>query len=455
MKRSIFITGASGFIGKSLLRALDWQAYRYVYCLSRDPEKMDFPDKKPGNLIVVKGDLLDVDSYRENLKQVDTVVHLAAVTGKVRPAEYYRVNTLGTRKLVECCQQSGVRFILYVSSIAAKFKKKKRYFYADSKIQAEEIIRSCGLKYSLLRPTMVLGKESPVFSGFSRFAFLPLVPLFGRGEVKIQPVFVDDVAEVISNILKHSRFDNRMVEIGGPERISIRNFLELIRQTKQKKKTRFVRIPMGPAVFLLTLAEPLFYPLLPLTLGQLATFRNEGAADENELFLKLSPGFTTVSGMVSESLIPGKENPVRFGLDRECRVFCRYLIRQPANRMLLDKYAECHEKVNLIARNRFDSFLLKQASRNRFFAKLSDSYSRFFYPDAVLRKKLVYLLAILETSSPYFRFFDQAPGRNKVMVFLTLGLRGSGFALALLLSFFMYLPFRVMMGRKDIPAGVE
>jgi hypothetical protein len=72
-----------------------------------------------------------------------------------------------------------------------------------------------------------------------------------------------------------------------------------------------------------------------------------------------------------------------------------------------------------------------------------------------LRKKLVYLLAILETSSPYFRFFDQAPGRNKVMVFLTLGLRGSGFALALLLSFFMYLPFRVMMGRKDIPAGVE
>ena len=65
------------------------------------------------------------------------MLHLAAVTGKNRPAEYFRVNREGTRALVDECRRRRVKRIIYISTIAAKFQDQRRYYYAQSKHQAE------------------------------------------------------------------------------------------------------------------------------------------------------------------------------------------------------------------------------------------------------------------------------------------------------------------------------
>src|SRR5262249_28211951 len=152
--------GASGFIGRRLLERLDPEEYDSIYCLTRS----EFAARNLGNqkrFHWLVGSIFDSDVYGRCLDSSDIVIHLAATTGKARPEEYFRVNAIGTRYLVEQCKRRGVKNFLLVSTIAVKYRNKSDYPYAQSKQEAEEAVKQSGLNYAIVRPTIVLGKESP------------------------------------------------------------------------------------------------------------------------------------------------------------------------------------------------------------------------------------------------------------------------------------------------------
>src|SRR5262245_32175115 len=94
---SLFITGATGFIGRSLVSKLDPELYRRVYCLSREETVESFP--RESHFQVIKGDLRRPESYADALASCRTVVHLAAVTGRAARAQYFEVNARGGEEL--------------------------------------------------------------------------------------------------------------------------------------------------------------------------------------------------------------------------------------------------------------------------------------------------------------------------------------------------------------------
>jgi nucleoside-diphosphate-sugar epimerase len=96
MAGSIFLTGASGFLGGRLLARLVADGSGRVVCLCRKAAA----DSLSANVDCVRGDLVDRESYAAALTDCDTVVHLAAATGKQPPVEYWRVNRDGTEALV-------------------------------------------------------------------------------------------------------------------------------------------------------------------------------------------------------------------------------------------------------------------------------------------------------------------------------------------------------------------
>lgn len=445
MKKSVFITGISGFLGRVLLRNSDWSAYQNIYCLVRNPQD-PFLQDVPAHIKMLSGDLASIDEFSPIPDDVDTVIHMAAVTGKAKPKNYFKVNADATQFLLQMCEKSNVKYFLFVSSIAAKFKYTNHYYYARSKQQAESHVQGSGLKYTILRPTMIFGKGSSIVSGFSRFTRFPFIPVFGKGDIQVQPVHVDDVAETINHIVRHSRFDNEIIELGGREICSIQNLLERIHQKQKGGKSRFFHIPVPITTFLLALLEPLFYSMLPLTRGQLATFKNIGTIHENEVFLKLSPRFKKIDQMIDDGL--QIERIQQENYKRECRVFCRYLTAQKENDFVLNKYIECHSRVDMKARDKFDSFLVRLASRNPLFTRFCDSFSRFFYSPSLIRKKLVYLLAILENSPPYCSFLDKADEKGKLMLLLAIGLKGVGFGFHLFFSFIFLFPLKILLGSK-------
>ncbi|MBI3665243.1 MAG: NAD-dependent epimerase/dehydratase family protein [Acidobacteria bacterium] len=288
MPTSLFITGASGYVGRRLLSLIDPATYRTIYCLTRSglPSRQPEPEAK---MHWVTGDLLDSAAYAGPLACCDAVVHLAALTGKHKAAAYFRVNTEGTRVLVDACRKAGVRNFLHVSTIAVKFRDQSRYYYAQSKKLGEEIVAQSDLRFTILRPTIVVGNRAPVLESLCRLARAPWIPLFGGGQVEVQPIYVDDLIHSILSILDEEMFENQTLDLGGPEVLSMEDMLIRLRRALGRKEARLVRIPVGLIRPFLALFEKLFLPIMPLTAGQLASFANDGTIESNPFFERLRP----------------------------------------------------------------------------------------------------------------------------------------------------------------------
>jgi len=154
MPETLFVTGSSGFIGSKLLNRLKNHSYEPVYCLYRNPDHLEKRVGTNSHLKLVPGDLCDKESYTSYLTSSDTVIHLAAATGKAPREEYSQINANGTQVLIDECKKAGVKNFLYISTIAAKYKDKTRYYYAQSKEAGEEAVKLA------LRTQQVLAHES-------------------------------------------------------------------------------------------------------------------------------------------------------------------------------------------------------------------------------------------------------------------------------------------------------
>lgn len=446
MKPTLFITGAGGFLGNHLLEKLDYSKYHAVYCLELRRELVQLPDNIPAGTTVkvIEGNLLDPPSYESFLEGVDSVLHLAALTGKADPKVYVKVNAYATMLLLDRCKQAGVKNFLFVSSIAVAFKNKYRYFYAHSKEEAENYVKGSGLNFTILRPTMLMGKGSPVFTGLAQLAGLPVIPMFGRGDIEIQPIHVEDMAKAIARIDSDNRYNGETLELGGPDIITIKEFMKKIPAARGKKVPPVLRLPMGLTVFGLSILERVVYGFLPLTVGQLASFRNDGIAQSNSLAKKLSPMMKGLDEIIKDSLRQDQPPDIPKPLARECRVFCRYLVKQKPTHYVLEKYEQLHKKLDMEPADFHDSLLLKLASRTPLLTRSADAYSRFFRSNSLVRKKLAYLMAVLDVSPPYFRYYDSAGVGGKLGFLVKAGLLGMGLFFHLLFTTPFLLPLQVL-----------
>ncbi|MBI3484259.1 MAG: NAD(P)H-binding protein, partial [Acidobacteria bacterium] len=295
----LFITGASGFLGRCLLARLDPANFQEITCLTRSALAI-----APAGIDWVRGNLADTTTYSAALSGADCVIHLAAATGKLPPREYFSVNLDGTRRLVEQCKQTGVRNFLFVSSIAAGFPGQSRYYYAQSKVQAEEIVRASGLRHAIVRPTMIFGRGSPVLAGLAKLAALPVIPVFGNGRTPVQPIAVENLADFILRIVDNDLFRGETFDLGGPDVVSIEELLRKIHLLLRHSNPKTLHIPMSLLLPALTLLEIVAYPLLPITIGQLATFRFDGTARPNALWSERKPHLQSLEKMLAAALAP-------------------------------------------------------------------------------------------------------------------------------------------------------
>ena len=450
MKNSLFITGASGFIASNLLRRLNPEEYKGIYCLSRKESKLMTSLSKHENFKFIKGSIYDGDLYAPYLAASDIVVHFAAITGKARPDEYFKVNSEGTEFLIKQCEEVGIRNFLYLSSIAVKFPDISRYYYAQSKKQGEDALRSSTLNYTIIRPAIVLGKGSPILESLSKLARAPIIPIFGEGTSKIQPIYVDDLVDCLLYIINNNLFLKETFDLGGPDVLAIEDFIKKIHQTRYPKRPWTIHIPLKLIIPFLSFLEKYFYSSLPFTVGQLSSFRYDGTVEENRLFLMHLSKMKNVDEMLKRVL--DKFND----LDNECEVFCQYLINQKPNEYVLEKYQEGHRKGNMSRYqylNRFDKLLISIAKINPFFTKLADTYARFFLTYSLLRKKLVLLLAILESSSPTHYYFDSENTKNKIKFYIKAFKKVLVFAFTLLFSTILLMPLHLILAMTSRSPG--
>ncbi|HUU36473.1 MAG TPA: NAD-dependent epimerase/dehydratase family protein [Vicinamibacterales bacterium] len=437
--RAIFVTGASGFVGRRLVPVLAGLG-RPVIALDRTGA-LASSELAPG-VSVCRGDLLTPDSYLSALRGCDIVVHLAAATGKATAADHRRVNAEGTAALVEACQQAGVERLLFVSSIAVTFTDQTGYHYAAAKTAAELAVTRSGLRTAIVRPTMIFGAGSPVEAALAKLALLPVVVVPGSGRVRVQPVHVDDLVACLAEIVERNRFLGDVLEVGGPDVLAIADLLQAIRASRGGQPGRVLRLPLPLLRWPALVAERAgLGAVLPVTAGQLASFANDSTAAPALLDAAQPARMIPLTRMLGT--VPAAPSSSDTA-DRECRVFTRHLLGVEADASVLDTYRDAIARVPALAsKSAFDDVLLATARRGAAWTHIADAYSALLARDSALRRRLVMVLAILETRAPFHHRIDAPDGVPGLKLWTRVGLRVVLAAVSLAAGVLVFAPVRV------------
>jgi NADH dehydrogenase len=267
-------------------------------CLSRQHARFEATLPTKPDWRWIHGELTDTPAYAAALEHADTVLHMAAATGKERPGVFTETNVEGTRRLVEAAARAGVSRFIFVSSIAAKFADQRHYPYARSKLEAERIVKASGLGWAIVRPTLVFGAQSPVLRGLIKLVKGPVGVVFGSGGVRVQPIDLDDVTEILNRVCDQSTWDGQTIEAGGPSVLNFEDLLRRIRKRLKEHEGGLVHLPLSPLRPLIAALEPALLPLLPFSAGQLAAFANDSTADRHPLVDTLLPQMKTIETML-------------------------------------------------------------------------------------------------------------------------------------------------------------
>jgi len=299
--RSLFITGATGFIGRRLLQALQPKQYRQLVCLGRTRGA----STPVAGSRFVRGDLRDPDSYAQDLAGCDTVLHLAAATGRATRKDIREINAAGTRAVIRQCERLGVRDFLFISTIAVKYPDKRHYPYAESKEIGETALRESGLQYTIVRPTIVMGREAPTWRSLLGLARRRVIIMPGNGRARIQPIHVDDLVASLIALVRDDLFARGTFEVGGPDVVSFEDFLRRIHRIGSGREPAVVHLPLGPLVNTLSLLERPLGGALPVTAGQFAAFGNDSTADPGLALPVAPPNPMGVDDMIRACLSHG------------------------------------------------------------------------------------------------------------------------------------------------------
>ncbi len=242
----IFLTGATGFVGRHLVPALLGDGHR-VRLLVRSAEKAD-PLRGLGCEVVV-GDLswpsplrppspVVMDGRGAGGEGHEIIIHLAAVHRGPRDL-IYRTNVEGTAQLLQAAQ--GAKKILYLSTVTAT--EKPSWPYAHSVWLAERAIRQSSLNYTILRCSVIIGPRDPFLGGLMNMAQQwPVMPIIGSGKTRFQPISVHDVVRCIRVAISDPKYDNRTLVLGGPEILSYEEIVDAVLEALGISK-RKVHVP--------------------------------------------------------------------------------------------------------------------------------------------------------------------------------------------------------------------
>src|ERR1700710_674302 len=206
----LLLTGATGLVGSAVLRRLT-AAQVPVRCLVRAPRRLG-PERV--RVQIALGDLADPPSFRNALRGVTTVVHLAAAIRDQPRASIEELNGIATWRMVQAAEAAGVRRFVFFSALSASAHDRTRFLRA--KALAEQAVLASDLEHVVVAPSIVYAPRDVFMTLLSRMALAPVVPVSGSGRARYQPIWAQDVARCVTALLE-AEAPQRRYELAGPE----------------------------------------------------------------------------------------------------------------------------------------------------------------------------------------------------------------------------------------------
>jgi NADH dehydrogenase len=217
----ILVTGGTGVIGEGVIPELIARGHS-VRLLSRHAEEdaRQWPDVEP-----VEGNVADASSLRGSADGCEAVLHIAGIAEEHPPELTFQgVNVDGTRHILAEAERAGVRRIIYVSSLGADTGESD---YHQSKKAAEELVTQSEMSWTIVRPGNVYGPGDEVMSLILKMVrALPAVPVIDSGDQEFQPIWYQDLANVLATVAEREDLGSQTLEAAGPDITTMRDVVD-------------------------------------------------------------------------------------------------------------------------------------------------------------------------------------------------------------------------------------
>ena len=281
----LLLTGATGTIGLPVLRRLT-AADVPVRCLVRDPRRLGAQRVR---VQIALGDLSDPFSFRNALRGVSTVVHLASVTRDQPGGSIEELAGVAAWRLVRAAERAGVERFVFFSTLGASTHSRARLMRA--KAIAERALTESSLEHTVFAPSMVYSPSDRFITLLERMSLLPVLPISGGGRASFQPIWAEDVADCLVAALpggpKGEEAAGRRYELAGPETLSYSEIVEFVLESLRRRRP-IVRVPTPAVRRLLRAAELVMGPAAFATwdeaeLLEVPLIARQGTADAERL----------------------------------------------------------------------------------------------------------------------------------------------------------------------------
>lgn len=233
----LLLTGATGLVGSTLLPRLLAEGTE-VRCLVRDPRRLG---ARRVRVQIALGDLTDPPSFRNALRGVHTVVHLAASIRDQPRGSIEELNGIATWRMVEAAQRQGVERFVFFSALGASTHHRARLLRA--KALAEQAVREADVRSIVFAPSIVYAPGDPWLTLLERLALLPAMPVSGRGRAAFQPIWAEDVATCVVAALREPGAEpHERYELAGPETLSHTEIVRTLLRSQDRRRL-LVHVP--------------------------------------------------------------------------------------------------------------------------------------------------------------------------------------------------------------------
>ena len=240
----VTVFGGSGFLGRYVVRQLASRGL-FIRVIVRNPNEALFLKVygKVGQIQLIGGDIKEELKIHEYIKGSSCVINCVATFFETRSQSFNVLHVNAAKNLAKVAKKEEINQFIHISSLGASTESTSQLL--RSKGEGEEAVLECFPDANIIRPSLIFGTEDTFFNRFAKLSSIsPFIPVVGP-ETKFQPVYVDDVAKVISLLVETGQ-KKKYLELGGDETYTFRELIKLL-LAEIKRKRLILKIPFSIA----------------------------------------------------------------------------------------------------------------------------------------------------------------------------------------------------------------
>ena len=268
----IFIAGGTGFVGSHLVKALRERGHELRLLVHRRSSKVT------SGVDQIEGDVTSLETFEQAASGCDAVINLVGIIREFpsRGTTFERLHVQATANMLAATRKAGIRRYLQMSALGTRPDAVSRYHV--TKFRAEELVRSSGLEFTILRPSLIYGPGDAFINMLAgQLHLTPIMPVIGSGTYRLQPIYADDVARCFALSVEVHETVGQCYQLCGNNRLSFVELLDAVASAIGKPAPYKPHIPLRLMKMIIPVMQRI--PQFPITMDQLQMLIEENICD--------------------------------------------------------------------------------------------------------------------------------------------------------------------------------